>query len=75
MFGDPQKKIHHIAIGWRRNESCELLEFYPDAVIVSDDGINNYDAAQYAIDQHIPMIVVITQAVRDSGCKAMWCHG
>ena len=72
MFGDPQKKIHRIAIGCGAATNLyELLEFYPDAVIVSDDGINNYDAAQYAIDQHIPMIVVNHAGCEIAGCKAM----
>ena len=71
-LGIHKKKIHRIAIGCGAATNLyELLEFYPDAVIVSDDGINNYDAAQYAIDQHIPMIVVNHAGCEIAGCKAM----
>ena len=41
------------------------------AVIVSDDGITSYDAAQYALDHGIGMVVVNHAAVERAGLKAM----
>ena len=72
VFGDVQKKIHRIAIGTGAATNLyDMLQFQPDAMIVSDDGINNYDAAQYAIDQHLPIIVVNHAGCEIGGLKAM----
>lgn len=72
LFGDSDKIVQRIAIGTGAATNIyQMLGFDPDAVIVSDDGINNYDAAQYAIDQNVPMIVVNHSCCEVAGIKAM----
>lgn len=72
LFGDSDKIVQRIAIGTGAATNIyQMLGFDPDAVIVSDDGINNYDAAQFAIDQNIPMIVVNHSCCEVAGIKAM----
>lgn len=64
--------IRRIAIGTgAATDLYELLPLHPDAVIVSDDGITSYDAAQYALDHGIGMVVVNHAAVERAGLKAM----
>lgn len=72
VFGNPAKKVRRVAIGTGA-ATCvyEMLKFQPDAVIVSDDGITNYDAAQFALDQDLPMIVVNHSVSEMAGLKAM----
>lgn len=72
LFGDENKEIKRIAIGTGAGTNIfDMLEFNPDAVIVSDDGITNYIDAQYAIDNHIPMIVVNHAGCEICGLKEM----
>lgn len=72
LFGNPDQMVQRVVIGTGAATNVyQMLGFNPDAVIVSDDGINNYDAAQYAIDQNIPMIVVNHSCCEVAGIKAM----
>lgn len=72
VFGNTEKIVRRIAIGTGAATNLyEMLKYHPDAVIVSDDGINNYDAAQYAIDQELPMIVVNHSCCEVAGIKAL----
>lgn len=72
VFGDIHKKIHRIAIGTGAATNIyAMLPYQPDAVIVSEDGMQTYDAGQYAIDQNIPMIVVQHSCSEKAGIKAM----
>lgn len=72
VFGDAASRIKRIAIGTgAATDLYEMLDFHPDAVIVCDDGITNYDAAQYAVDHSIGMVVVNHAAVERTGLKAM----
>ncbi len=72
VFGNTDMHIRRIAIGTgAATDLYELLPLHPDAVIVSDDGITSYDAAQYALDHGIGMVVVNHAAVERAGLKAM----
>lgn len=72
VFGNTEKVVRRITIGTGAATNIyEMLPDHPDAVIVSDDGINNYDAAQFAIDMDIPMIVVHHSCSEIPGMKAM----
>lgn len=71
-FGDPKKQIHRIVIGTGAITNLyEMLEYQPDALIVSDDGIHTFDVAQYALDQSLGMVVVNHSACERAGLKAM----
>ena len=72
VFGNTDMHIRRIAIGTgAATDLYELLPLHPDAVIVSDDGITSYDAAQYALDHGIGMVGVNHAAVERAGLKAM----
>ena len=72
VFGNPQSIVNRIVIGTGAATGLyEMLKLHPDAVIVCDDGITNYDAAQYALDHAIGMVVVNHAAVERSGLQAM----
>lgn len=72
LFGNENKKIKRIAIGTGAGTNLfDMLEYNPDAVIVSDDGITNYTEVQYAIDNHIVMIVVNHAGCEICGIKEM----
>lgn len=72
VFGNTEKIVNRITIGTGAATNIyQMLPDHPDAVIVSDDGINNYDAAQFAIDMDIPMIVVHHSCSEIPGMKAM----
>lgn len=72
VFGDINKKVETLAMGTgAATDIYTMLKFKPDAVIVSDDGITNWNAGQYAIDQNLPMIVVNHATCEICGLKAM----
>lgn len=72
VFGNPQQCVNRIAIGTGAATNLyDMLELHPDAVIVCDDGITNYDMAQYALDHGIGMVVCNHAAVERAGLKAM----
>lgn len=72
LFGDEKKLIHRIAIGTGAGTNIfDMLSFEPDAMIVSDDGITNFKDAQYAIDNHMPLIVVNHAGCEICGLKQM----
>ncbi|MEG0507393.1 MAG: Nif3-like dinuclear metal center hexameric protein [Longicatena sp.] len=72
VFGDVHKEVHRLAIGTgAATDIFEMLKEKPDAMIVSDDGITNYCEAQYAIDYHVPLLVVHHASCEIAGLKAM----
>lgn len=72
VYGNVNKKVSRIAIGTGAATNIfDVLEFCPDAVIVSDDGITNFTDAQFAIDQNIPLIVVNHAGCEIGGLKNM----
>lgn len=72
VFGDPTKRVRRLAIGTGAATNIfSMLDYRPDAVIVSDDGITNWYAAQFAIDHDLPLIVVNHAGCEICGMKAM----
>lgn len=72
LFGNPTKLINRLAIGTgAATDIFSMLVYQPDAMIVSDDGITNWYAAQFAIDYDIPLIVVNHAGCEICGMKAM----
>ncbi len=72
VFGDPNRRVKRLVSGTGAITNLyEMLVYEPDAVIVSDDGVQTYDAAQYAVDHDLGMIVVNHAACEKAGLKAM----
>ena len=72
VYGNVNKVVSRIAIGTGAATNIfDMLDFKPDAVIVSDDGITNFTDAQFAIDQNIPMVVVNHAGCEIGGLKNM----
>ena len=72
IFGNPEKVVTRIAMGaGAATDIFSMLAYQPDAVIVSDDGITNWYAAQFAIDHDLPLIVVNHVGCEICGLKGM----
>lgn len=73
IFGDPDKKVSHIGMGTgAATDIFRMLdEGSCDVCIVADDGISNFYQAQYAIDNHLPLIVVNHSCCEIAGIRSM----
>lgn len=72
VFGPIDKMIERIAIGTGAATDIFKMLLQPvDALIVSDDGMNNYVEAQLAIDMNFSLIVVHHSSSEIAGLKAM----
>jgi putative NIF3 family GTP cyclohydrolase 1 type 2 len=58
ILGNPNQIIQSIAIGTGAITNVyQMLEQPVDCLVVTDDGINNWNHAQYCIDHDIPLII------------------
>lgn len=72
VIGDLTKNVQKIAIG--TGACTDIMEMYEkgaEACIVSDDGINNWVHVQWAMDYHIPLIVVNHMTSEAAGMKGL----
>lgn len=59
VIGDMTKKVKRLGIGTGAcTDVFEMSEHEVDACLVSDDGINNWTAVQWAMDNNLPLIVI-----------------
>ena len=59
VIGDKNKKINRLGIGTGAcTDVFQMSEHGVDACLVSDDGINNWTAVQWAMDNDLPLIVI-----------------
>ena len=59
VIGDMDRKLSRIAIGTGAATNIfSMLKQNPDAVVVSDDGVTNWIAIQWCIDNDLPIIIV-----------------
>ena len=59
IIGNQEQTVHCLGIG--TGACTDILDMYKkgaDVCLVSDDGINNWSYTQWAVDHHIPLIVV-----------------
>ncbi len=72
LYGRPDKKIRRLAIGTGAATNVwAMLKENPDAVIVSEDGVNTFSEGEYLIDHDISMILVAHSACEMAGLKEM----
>lgn len=72
LFGNSHRTVQRIVSGTGAiTDLYEMLKYEPDAVIVSDDGVRSFDAAQYVLDHDLGMVVVNHAACERAGLKAM----
>ena len=59
VIGNPDQKVHCLGIGTGAcTDVVEMVKLGADICLVSDDGINNWVHTQWAMDHHIPLIVI-----------------
>lgn len=59
VIGDKNKKINRLGIGTGAcTDVFQMFEHGVDACLVSDDGINNWVAVQWAMDNDLPLLVI-----------------
>lgn len=59
VIGDQSQTVHCLGIG--TGACTDILDMYKkgaDVCLVTDDGINNWGYTQWAVDHHIPLIIV-----------------
>ncbi len=72
VIGDLKKKVNRLAIGTGAcTDVFSMNEHHVDACLVSDDGINNWVGVQWAMDHHIPLIVVNHMTCEAPGMKGL----
>ena len=72
LYGRPEKEIARLAIGTgAATDVWSMLKDNPDAVVVSEDGVNTFSEGQYLIDHDIAMIMVSHAACEMAGLKEM----
>ena len=72
VVGDLNKQISRVAIGTGAATNIfSMLKFNPDVVVVSDDGINNWIAVQWCIDNKLPVIIVNHASCEIGGLQNM----
>lgn len=72
MLGRRDKQIQRIAIGTgAATDVYRMLEEKPDALIVADDGVTNYNEGQLLLDMDKTMIVVNHAVCEIRGIRAM----
>lgn len=72
MLGKRDEAIQRIAIGTgAATDVYRMLEEKPDALIVADDGVTNYNEGQLLLDLNKTMIVVNHAACEIGGVRAM----
>lgn len=72
IIGDKKQIVHCLGIG--TGACTNVLDMYnlgADVCLVSDDGINNWVYTQWAMDHHIPLIVVNHLTSEAPGIEAM----
>lgn len=59
VIGNLDQKVHCLGIGTGAcTDVVEMVKLGADICLVSDDGINNWVHTQWAMDHHIPLIVI-----------------
>ena len=59
VIGNLDQKVHCLGIGTGAcTDVIEMVKLGADICLVSDDGINNWVHTQWAMDHHIPLIVI-----------------
>ncbi len=72
LYGRADKKIQRVAIGTGAATNVwAMLKEHPDAVIVSEDGVNTFSEGEYLIDHDISMILVAHSACEMAGIKEL----
>lgn len=68
VIGNLDQTIHTLAIGTGAITNVfEMVDMKADICLVSDDGINNWTATQWAMDNNIPLIVVNHMTSENAG--------
>lgn len=68
VIGDLNKNINVLAIGTGAiTDVFQMVDLGADVCLVSDDGINNWTATQWAMDHHIPLLVVNHMTSENAG--------
>lgn len=72
VIGSLTQNVHCLGIGTGAcTDVIEMYEQGADVCLVSDDGINNWIQTQWAMDHHIPLIVVNHLTSEAAGIKAL----
>lgn len=59
VIGNLDQKVHRLGTGTGAcTDVIEMVKMGADICLVSDDGINNWIHTQWAMDHHIPLIVI-----------------
>ena len=72
IFGDRKKKVRRMAIGTGAITYLpSMYELKPDVILATDDGINSWTDALWAIDLDIPLLIVNHATAEKPGMQAM----
>ena len=72
VIGNLDKPLRRVAIGTGAATNIfSMLKEKPDAVVVSDDGVNNWIAIQWCIDNGMPIIIVNHASCEIGGLQHM----
>ena len=72
VYGDLNRIVHRIAIGTGAATNIfSMLKENPDVVVASDDGVTNWIAVQWCIDNDMPLILVNHASCEIGGLKNM----
>ncbi len=72
LYGRPDKKVKRLAIGTGAATNVwAMMKEKPDAVVVSEDGVNTFSEGQYLIDHDVSMILVAHSACEMAGIKEL----
>ncbi len=72
IIGSQTKNIKRLGIGTGACTNIfEMCQKQVDACLVSDDGIDNWGAVQWAVDHHIPLLVVNHMTSEAAGMRGL----
>lgn len=72
IIGDINKVVHRLGIGTGAcTDPMDMVLQGADVCLVSDDAINNWTQVQWAMDRHIPLIIVNHMTSEAPGIKSL----
>lgn len=72
VFGDLNREVHRVAIGTGAATNIfSMQKEHPDVCVASDDGVTNWIAVQWCIDNDMPLILVNHAACEIGGLMHM----
>ena len=72
ILGDPGTTVERLAVGTGAiTHLPTMLDLDADAILATDDGMNSWDGALWALDLHVPILVVNHATAEKPGMMAM----